>query len=158
MMSESIWCTVRVVLPSSWGDHPPIIATIDDALMDSEVDIEDLAAGRRRFRLGGLGNYGLCDSRLNEALCWLRDHQVPFVATDAAVDELGDVTVFDGTDEICGGWAEDPMLDASTSTAILAREHRWAATIADYFARLRADPADFDTSHLSARFPVEVDP
>lgn len=157
-MSRSIWCTVGVVLPSTWGDRPPILAIIDDALMDGEFDVVDLNDGRRRFRLSGLGNYGLCDSGLHDALCWLREHKVPFVATDAAVDHLGEVTGFDGGEEICGGWADDPVLDQTASMAILAGEHRWAATIVDYFARFRADPTDFDTSHLSAHFPVEVDP
>lgn len=110
-MSEPIWCTVKIKLPTSWngpdekapfGDSlvpgaPAIVELLSEALINGTDPDAEVVDDATIWTVSGEGNYGLADDDVVEALSWLREYGVPHWAQDDPKYEMvGSVTLFDG--------------------------------------------------------------
>ena len=126
-----------------------MVENLADAVLNGYLDVDELDTNRRVFQVAGEGNYGLADSRFEECLDQLRAHRVPFIAScDTKYEWIGEMIVFDGTNEFGGTWTNGPLLSQTEYALIEQGTHPWAHTVGEYFDRLTVDVGHIEISHL----------
>lgn len=149
-MGEAIWTTVKFRIPSGWGDKNPLVDSLGDALINGESNFDD-----GQWTIYGEGNYGLNDDEVEFWLDWMRDHKVPFIASDEPKYEFeGTTIVFDGEREWSGtSSAEQATLTKTEYESIKASTSEFR-TVEEFFSILNTKScADFPIDHLPAEFP-----
>ncbi len=118
-----------------------------DGIEDAEAVGEVLAD----VHTYGEGNYGLCDSELEEVLQFLEEWSVPYIAHDESkYDMVGSIHMFDGETCFQGRWDDGPVLDLQTYRKIIAGDHIDYESIEDYFAKLNRSIGELPIDHLLA--------
>lgn len=175
-MSEPIWCSINFKTPLGWFDddnqaeHPdfPVARVLREALLNGDDDVSLCDPGKGLipnepgliWNFNGEGNYGLMDEDVEWALNWLREHKVPFVATDdTKYDMVGTIIVSGPGGEFEGRWNEEVVMSEQMFRAIQkAWDHAPVgalSAITDYFDRLDVDINEMAVSHLPAVPPKE---
>lgn len=155
-MGESIWCSVDVKVPTSWGNDdciPSVIDNLHAALRENVVSF-DQGDGSTIWNVNGDGNYGLSDDDVTKALDELTRLRVPFVATSDAKYDFGPerwiydgndnhhVDIFDGTDQ------------ATITLADLERLGSYEAA-RDYLRAGNRTVGEFNIDHLPTEEPTD---
>lgn len=159
-MGEPIWCSIQAKVPATWFDGPePGIVTMLGAALCGGDAMTDSGDGFVTITVNGEGNYGLCDSYVEDALDWMEKHRVPYVAeSEAKYDFLGEIRLHSGrARRIWTGVTSGDMvvLTEPVYKDIVTGRSSGYVSVEDYFERFGRNVDTLSIEHLPERYPEE---
>jgi len=174
-MSESIWCSVSVKIPTTWEDGhdtPPFLQDLSEALINGDsadrIQWSEPTGTPGEYvthvqpgcwQVTGEGNYGLADEDVQTVLEWCHEHRVPYIATsDAKYEFDGEWYLFDGFTHYDAPRAEGGCyMTRQIWESVTTGQSVIYPTVEAFWKITGTDINDVSIDHLGAEYADSID-